>query len=68
MFLPQNHHQMQNTNVLWLVDLLLGNDRETTIQQPLISNSSADEHVSAATREYSNNGRVVSYAVRADML
>jgi hypothetical protein len=42
--------------------------KEATIQQPLLSNSSTDKHVSTATREYSNNGRDVSYAVHAKML
>jgi hypothetical protein len=32
----------------------------------LLSNSWANKHVYTATREYSNNGRDVFYAVRAE--
>jgi hypothetical protein len=38
------------------------------IQHPLLSNGSANKHVSTTTREYSNNGSGVFYAVHADML
>jgi hypothetical protein len=38
------------------------------IQQPLLSNVSANKHVPTATGEYSNNGRDVFHAVRAEML
>jgi hypothetical protein len=52
---------------MWHVDQLLGNYREITIQQSLLSNGSAKKHVST-TREYNNNGSSVFYAVRVEML
>jgi hypothetical protein len=36
-------------NIPWHVDPLLGNDRETTIQQPLLSNGYTNKHVSTET-------------------
>jgi hypothetical protein len=48
---------------MWPVDPLLGNYRETTIQQPLLSNNSTNELILMATREYSSNGRDDFYAV-----
>jgi hypothetical protein len=40
--------------ILWYVHPLLGNDREqAAIQQPLLSNSSTNKHISTAMREYS---------------
>jgi hypothetical protein len=54
---------------MWYVDPLLDNDRETSnIQQPLLSNDSANNHVSVPTREYNSNGRDVLYAARVEML
>jgi hypothetical protein len=48
---------------------LLGDDRElTTIQQPLLSNGSANKLVSTATRDYSNNVSGAFYAVRDEKL
>jgi hypothetical protein len=35
--------------ILWHVDPLLGNDREATLQQLLLSNGSTDKHVSMPT-------------------
>jgi hypothetical protein len=42
--------------------------KEETIQQPLLSNSSAKKHVFTATNEYSNNISGVLYVIRAEML
>jgi hypothetical protein len=53
---------------MWCVDPFLGNDSKTTTQQQLINNGSANKHVSKATKERSNNGKDVFYAVRAEML
>jgi hypothetical protein len=54
--------------ILWYVDPLLGNDRETSnYTTPLLSNGSAYKHVSAATREHSNNGRDIFYVDHAEM-
>jgi hypothetical protein len=52
---------------MWYVDLLPGNYRETTVQQPLLSNRSANKYVSTAAK-HSNNGRDVFYAVLDEML
>jgi hypothetical protein len=41
---------------------------QSIIQQQLLSNDSANKHVSTATRERSNNGRDVFYEVRAEIL
>jgi hypothetical protein len=56
--------------LLWHVDLFLGNDRGISnyIQQPLLSNGSANMHISMATRQYSSNGRDFLYVVCAEML
>jgi hypothetical protein len=42
--------------------------KQATTQQPLLSNGSANKHVSMAMREYSNNGRDVFYAVGVEVL
>jgi hypothetical protein len=42
--------------------------KPATLQQPLLSNGSANKQVSMATREYSNNRRDILYAVCAEML
>jgi hypothetical protein len=51
---------------MWNVDPLTA--KQAIIQQPLLSNSSANKHVSMVTTKYSNNGRDVFYAVNAKML
>jgi hypothetical protein len=38
------------------------------MQQLLLSNASADKHISTATKKHSNNERDVFYAVHAEML
>jgi hypothetical protein len=48
-------------NILWLVDPLLGNDSEkTAMQQPLLSNRFANNHVYKAVIGNSNRGTVFS--------
>jgi hypothetical protein len=42
--------------------------KQATIQQPLLSNGSANMHVSTATTGHSNNGRGVSYVVPAEIV
>jgi hypothetical protein len=42
--------------------------KRATIQQPLLSNSSANKHVSMVTWEHNNNGRDDFYVVHAKML
>jgi hypothetical protein len=54
--------------MLWHADPLLDKDHKATIQQPLPSNGSANKHISKETREYSNNGKDIFYAVHAKML
>jgi hypothetical protein len=45
-------------SVMWYVDPLLGNDREiSSYTTTMLSNGSANKHVSTAEREYSNNGK-----------
>jgi hypothetical protein len=53
--------------ILWHVDLLLDNGRETN-NSHLLGNGSANKHVSMAVREHNNYRRDVFYAVHADML
>jgi hypothetical protein len=40
---------------MWHVEPFLGNDREATIQQLLLTNGSAKKHACMATREESNS-------------
>jgi hypothetical protein len=42
--------------------------KQATVQQPLLSDGSADKHVSMAMREYISKGRDVFYAACAEML
>jgi hypothetical protein len=53
--------------ILSHVDPLLGNDGEITIQQPLPSNGSANNHISTARIALQQRNGVF-YAVHADML
>jgi hypothetical protein len=48
-------------------DPLLGNDHEPSNYATVIGTGSANKHFSTA-REYNNNGRYVSYTVRAEVL
>jgi hypothetical protein len=42
--------------------------KQASIQQPLLSNGSANTHVSMRAREYSYNERDVAYVVYAEMI
>jgi hypothetical protein len=56
---------MQAVNkVSWLSDTLLGTAREqATTRQPLLSNGSANKHVSTIRKEYNRNERDGFYVV-----
>jgi hypothetical protein len=54
---------------LWNVDPSLGINHEiSNYTIAIVSNGSANKHVSTASRKYSNNGRDVFCAVHAEML
>jgi hypothetical protein len=42
--------------------------KQAAVQQPLLSNGSANKHVSTAMKEHSNNGREVFYMVYVEKL
>jgi hypothetical protein len=42
--------------------------QKETIQQPFLSNGSANKHVSTAMREHGNNGRDFFHAVHAEVI
>jgi hypothetical protein len=53
----------QCMNTLWHVDLLLGNDHETSTYTTAIANGSANMHASLAMTEHRNNRRDIFYVV-----